>query len=149
PLHHAVVRDVAPQQIAAIAEPHRPLVPAHARRDSLDFGQPEAVAPEARVDDLDRRIRIALARLPLRKRARHRRQRGDARPCLKELPFAPFHGSPFVEQRILVIRATSISALGGGFNRSTQRLLILPDEEVSVWRGTHRRGTRRSRGLTL
>src|SRR5207302_5069873 len=104
-------------------------------------------AREARVDDLDERVGITLTRLPLRKRVRHRRQRDAARPCLKELPFAPFHGSPFVEQRILVIRATSISALGGGFNRSTQRLLILPDEEVSVWRGTHRRGSRRSRGL--
>src|SRR5207302_9252216 len=80
PLHDAVVRDVAPQQIAAIAEPHRPLIPAHARGDSLDFGEPEAVAPEARVDDLDRRIRIALARLTLRKLARHRRIREKQPP---------------------------------------------------------------------
>src|SRR5207302_2677844 len=62
-------------------------------------------AREARVDDLDERVGITLTRLPLRKRVRHRRQRDAARPCLKELPFAPFHGSPFVEQRILVIGA--------------------------------------------
>src|SRR2546426_11964908 len=29
-----------------------------------------------------------------------------------------------------------MSAFGGEFNRSTQHLLILPDEEVCVWRGT-------------
>jgi hypothetical protein len=28
-----------------------------------------------------------------------------------------------------------MSAFGSGFNRSTQHLLILPDEEVCVWRG--------------
>src|SRR5437773_5277042 len=33
----------------------------------------------------------------------------------------------------------------GEFNRSTQHLLILPDEEVCVWSGTHGRGSRRSR----
>jgi hypothetical protein len=38
-------------------------------------------------------------------------------------------------------------AIDGEFNRSTQHLLILPDEEVCVWRGTHGRGSRRSRGL--
>jgi hypothetical protein len=34
----------------------------------------------------------------------------------------------------------------GGFNQSTQHLLLLPDEEVCVWRGMHGHG---SRQLTL
>src|SRR5712691_4536924 len=105
PLHDPVVRDVAPEQVSAIADPHRPFAPAHARGDSLDLGEREPVAREAWVDDLDERVGIALTRLPLRERARHHPQRGDPRPLLKELPFAPFHGSPFVEQRILVIGA--------------------------------------------
>jgi hypothetical protein len=33
-----------------------------------------------------------------------------------------------------------MSAIGGGFNRSTQHLLILPDEEVCAWRGMHGHG---------
>src|SRR5450756_1422087 len=41
-----------------------------------------------------------------------------------------------------------MSAIGGGFNRSTQHLLILPDEEVCVWRGMHGHGSRRSRRLS-
>src|ERR1700687_4136384 len=35
--------------------------------------------------------------------------------------------------------------LTGGFNRSTQHLLLLPDEEVCVWRGMHGHGSRRGR----
>src|SRR5665213_3105778 len=38
--------------------------------------------------------------------------------------------------------------IGGGFNRSTQHLLILPDEEVRIWRGLHGHGSRRSRRLS-
>src|SRR5260221_7511646 len=64
PFHHPVVRDVAPQQIAAVAEPHRPLAPAEAGRQALDAGQGDAIFREAGVQDFDRRIRIALARLP-------------------------------------------------------------------------------------
>src|SRR5664279_1980236 len=40
-----------------------------------------------------------------------------------------------------------MSAFGCGFNRSTQHLLILPDEEVCVWRGMHGHGSRQSRRL--
>src|SRR6266480_602141 len=43
----------------------------------------------------------------------------------------------------LIRDPTEASAYGGGLNRSTQHLLILPDE----WIGTHGRGSRRSRGL--
>src|SRR5712691_9253119 len=42
----------------------------------------------------------------------------------------------------------TMSVNGGGFNRSTQHLLILPDEEVCVWRGMHGHGSRRSRRLS-
>ena len=42
-----------------------------------------------------------------------------------------------------------MSALGGDFNRSTQHLLILPDEEVWLWRGMHGHGSRRSRESAL
>src|SRR5438445_5696232 len=95
PLHDAVVRDVAPQKIASVAEPHRALAPAHARSNSFDLRQREAVAREARVDDLDGRIRIALARLPRSRSlcygAGHRRQRGNASPCLEKRSFAVLH----------------------------------------------------------
>src|SRR6266850_1379517 len=72
PAHHAVVRDVAPQEVAPVAEPHRPLVPAAVRGDALHLRQPELVAVEARIDHLDRRIRVAAARLPSRRRLRQR-----------------------------------------------------------------------------
>src|SRR5690349_9378247 len=39
-----------------------------------------------------------------------------------------------------------MSAIEGGFNWSTQHLLILPDEEVCVWK--HGPGSRQSRGLS-
>jgi hypothetical protein len=45
-------------------------------------------------------------------------------------------------------RSRRMSALGCGFNRSLQHLLILPDEEVCVWRGMHGHGSRRSRRLS-
>src|SRR5262245_65364993 len=41
---------------------------------------------------------------------------------------------------------TRMSALGGDLNRSTQHLLILPDEEVCAW--MHGPGSRRSRRLS-
>ena len=68
PAHDAVVRDVAPQQRAHVAEPHRAFGPAHAGRELLDLGEAEAVAREALVEDLDVRIGIARARLKLRQR---------------------------------------------------------------------------------
>src|SRR5713226_3416648 len=64
PLHHPVVRDVAPQEIAAVAEPYRPLAPAKAGRQTLDRGEGQAIFGEARIQDLNRRIRVSLARLP-------------------------------------------------------------------------------------
>src|SRR5262249_3592894 len=64
PAHDAVVRDVAPQHAARIAEPDRPLAPAHAGREPLDAREREAIFGEARIEDLHRRVGIALARGP-------------------------------------------------------------------------------------
>src|SRR5262245_55555863 len=44
------------------------------------------------------------------------------------------------------LRNRSMSASGGDLNRSTQHLLILPDEEVCAW--MHGPGSRRSRRLS-
>src|SRR5439155_22221887 len=38
PLHDAIVGDVAPQQIAPVAKPHRALGPTEARRQAFDGG---------------------------------------------------------------------------------------------------------------
>ena len=64
PAHHAVVGDVAPQQVAAVAEPHRALGPAEAGRQPLDRGAGDAVLREARIEDLDGRVGVALGGLP-------------------------------------------------------------------------------------
>ena len=57
PLHEPVVRDVAPQQVAAVAEPDRPFRPAHARRNALDLGAVDPIPGEGGIEDLDARIR--------------------------------------------------------------------------------------------
>ena len=59
PAQDAIVGDVAPQQIAAVAEPHRPLGPAAAGVETLDRGVADSIARETWIDDLDARIRIA------------------------------------------------------------------------------------------
>src|SRR5262249_10522917 len=60
PAHHPVVRDVAPQEIAAVAEIDRPLGPAEAGGDALDRGI--ALLGKTLVELLDTRIGIARAR---------------------------------------------------------------------------------------
>ena len=82
PFEDAVVRDVAPEQEAAIAEPHRALAPPEPRAETLDLGEVEAVPREGRIEDPDPRVRIALARLPVPGHARGEGDRGgpaDAR----------------------------------------------------------------------
>ena len=64
PLQDAVVREVAAQQVAAVAEPDRPLGPAEPRREALHRREREAVAPEARVKRVDGGVRICLGGLP-------------------------------------------------------------------------------------
>src|SRR5262249_60124048 len=51
PAHDAVVGNVAPQQVAAVAEPHRPLAPAHAGGPPLDPGHTHAIPPATTVTD--------------------------------------------------------------------------------------------------
>src|SRR6185437_5938120 len=60
PAHHPVVGDVAPQQVAAVAEIDRPLGPAEAGGDALDCGV--ALRRKALIQPLDPRVRIARAR---------------------------------------------------------------------------------------
>src|SRR5262249_34009625 len=59
PLHDPVVRDIAPEQEATVADPHRALGPSEARRETLDRRQRQAVRREARVEHLDGWIGIA------------------------------------------------------------------------------------------
>src|SRR5262245_16615922 len=58
--HDPVIRDVADEQVAAVAEPYRPLRPAHACGELLDRAGEEPIFGKARIEDLHRRIRIAL-----------------------------------------------------------------------------------------
>ena len=52
PAHHPVVRYVAPDQMAAVAEPDRPLRPAHPRMELFDEHIAERVAAEPAVEIL-------------------------------------------------------------------------------------------------
>src|SRR6185436_14275448 len=69
PAHDAVVGDVAPQEVAAVAEPHWALVPARARGNLLDAGKPQPILGEARIEVLDGGIGIAIVHAPLREGA--------------------------------------------------------------------------------
>ena len=64
PLEDAVVGDVAPQQIAPVAEIHRPFRPAAARGEALHAGELQPVFLEARIERHDGRIGIARGLLP-------------------------------------------------------------------------------------
>ena len=65
PAHDAIVGDVAPQQIAAVAEPYRPLGPAEPGGEPLDRGVERRLdRVEARIEGADRRVGIALRRFP-------------------------------------------------------------------------------------
>src|SRR6185312_6472490 len=66
PFEDAIVGDVAPQQKAAIAEPHRPLAPAAPGIELLDRGvERRADLLEARVKSDHRGVRIWHAGLPI------------------------------------------------------------------------------------
>src|SRR6185437_6842550 len=64
PFQYAVVGDVAPQQIAAIAEIHRSFRPAATGGQTIHRGQRQAILVEAGVDHLHSGIGIALAWFP-------------------------------------------------------------------------------------
>src|ERR1051326_3723109 len=53
PFHDAVVRDVAPQQIAPVAEPYRPLGKAAAAGDAFDRRVAQDIFLEPRIEHLD------------------------------------------------------------------------------------------------
>src|SRR5262249_61072953 len=53
PAHDPVVGNVAPQHVAAVAEPHRPLAPAHARRKLLERRVEQPEFGEARIEHFD------------------------------------------------------------------------------------------------
>ena len=59
PAHDAIVGGVAPQQIAPVADPHRPLAPAAACGEPLHAGAEDLVFVEALVERLDGGIGIA------------------------------------------------------------------------------------------
>src|SRR5262252_4211289 len=59
PAQNAVVGNVAPKQVASIAEPHRTFRPAATGVKTLDCGVPNNVLPESRVKNLNIRIGIA------------------------------------------------------------------------------------------
>jgi len=58
PFQDALVRDVAAQQIAAVAEPHRAFGPAQAGGDAFHGGELQPVLLEARIERMDRGIRV-------------------------------------------------------------------------------------------
>src|SRR5271170_7638642 len=65
PAHDAIIGDVAPQQITAVAEPHWPFGPAKTVREPLDRGiEWRLDRVKARIQRPDRRVRIALSRFP-------------------------------------------------------------------------------------
>src|SRR5207245_6167245 len=66
PAQDPVVGDVAPEEIPPVAEPDRPLGPPEAGAQPFDLRRVHAVLREARIEDLDGGIGIALARLPVR-----------------------------------------------------------------------------------
>src|SRR4029077_5475197 len=64
PFQDAVVRDVAPKEMAAVAAPAQPLPPPRAAPEPLDRRAEDTVRRKGRIKDLDRSVRIAQARLP-------------------------------------------------------------------------------------
>ena len=86
PAHDAIVGNIAPQQATGVAEIDRALAPAHVGRDALDAGEGQAITCKARVKDLDRRIRIALARLPAAEGCAGDRHRGNRAGAETSIP---------------------------------------------------------------
>src|SRR5215470_13039799 len=70
PAQNAIVGDVAPEEGARIAEPHRPFTPARPGIEPLDARLRNAIAREARIEVLHPRVRIAGAFLPRRENRR-------------------------------------------------------------------------------
>ncbi|BBP64434.1 hypothetical protein PHLH5_19750 [Pseudomonas sp. Cab53] len=61
PAHDAVVGNVTDQQVTTVADPHRPFRPAQAGGELFHAGVEDAQVHEARVEDIDQRVRVTLA----------------------------------------------------------------------------------------
>src|SRR5262249_43012908 len=97
PAHDAVVGNVAPQQAARIAEIDRALAPAHVGRDALDAGKGQTITRKTRVEDLDRRIRGTLARLPAAEGCARDHRCADRAGADEQTASSDLHGvSPFM-----------------------------------------------------
>src|SRR5262245_3922933 len=94
PTHDAVVGNVAPQQATGVAEIDRALAPAHVGCDALDAGEGEAITRKTRIEDLDRRVRIALARLPAAEGCACDRRRADRAGADEQAAFGDLHENP-------------------------------------------------------
>src|SRR6476646_9050849 len=82
PFEDALVGNVAAQQIAAVAEPHRPFGPAQSRGQPLHRRKFQPVFFKARIERVDRRIGITRRRPPA------------AGCCFGHLPFSLVGSSP-------------------------------------------------------
>lgn len=61
PTHDAVVGDVADQQVTPVADPHRSFGPTHAGGEFFHAGVENPQFEKAVVEDVNERIRVALA----------------------------------------------------------------------------------------
>src|SRR6202012_4233916 len=65
PPHHAIVWNVAPDQVTSVTEPNRPFAPAHSGGNPFHFRRRDAVFVKTRINGFYGRVRITLARLPV------------------------------------------------------------------------------------
>src|SRR4029453_9068400 len=94
PAHDAVVGDVAPKQAARVTEIDRSLAPTHARGEPLDARERQPIFCKARVEDLDRGVGIALARLPAAERGAGECRCSGCAGSGGEIASREFHGRP-------------------------------------------------------
>src|SRR6185295_17400001 len=91
---------------------------AHVRGDLLDLGEIHAVLGEARIKDLDERVRVALARLPLSQSARQGGQCPDRATRGEKLSAVQGHASQYQGRRARCQarngKRRGLSSLSGG-----------------------------------
>src|SRR5690242_21778558 len=61
PAPHTIARHVAPDQIAAVPKPYRPLAPARAGPQPLDARQRQPIFVKTRIERFDQRVEVTLA----------------------------------------------------------------------------------------
>src|SRR5262249_18654526 len=92
--------DVAPINATGVAEINRPFAPAHAGREPFDTGKRQPILVEARIQHLNRRVGVALARLPARRGPR--RGGGNHRygaDCRHHVASRGHHSPPYAHWR--------------------------------------------------